>query len=622
MRQIELNDYPNEEFLHLDWHTSGALANGQGAARAGYYGVSGVPHVRFDGYDQVVGAGDSLSAYNQYRTRITNHLNDPAYAQFLIDAEVNFSPSGGAITVDVEVAPGETISNPGDVRIRAAVYENDIELCCEPNTGNDHWKYIARLMIFQDVLTVSTSGEIQSLQQNFAVDPSWDATNLNVVVWVQRETTKRVLQGGKALKPYGVSVSNLDALVTSTQGTPAEFDTEVTYTGSTDDDVTVTLDKTALPAGWDAELQWGVVTNPNAITIPGMTQGQMEAITVRTIPNQTPGIGTVTATTAPVGNPGLGVSSDYSLFSNTPAILYVDDDNGEDYGPLFEDALTGAGYSFLSREIAVDGDPDAVDLFGYDAVVWGTGWANFNTIPEASQEALQAYLDAGGNCFVSSQGVLAHLGINVFTETYLGVTGSSNFVGAPSVTGVAGDPIGDGLSFAMTPPFSDLADVITSGTGTIWLNGANGDVGIRNDAGSFRTVLMSASFEGVPGAESSTVMQRIIDWLLAGGGASDVAPAESVSDLSLALWQNTPNPFATTTRVRFAVPREGAVRLDVFDVTGRRVVNLVDRVLATGEHSVVWGGADAAGRRVASGVYLYRLQAAGRTVSKEMVLTR
>ena len=133
---------------------------------------------------------------------------------------------------------------------------------------------------------------------------------------------------------------------------------------------------------------------------------------------------------------------------------------------------------------------------------------------------------------------------------------------------------------------------------------------------------MSASFEGVPGTDSPLVMQRIIDWLLAGGGVSDVAPAEAAADLSLALWQNTPNPFDTTTRVRFVVPREGVVRLDVFDVTGRRVVNLVDRVLTTGEHSVVWGGVDGAGRRVASGVYLYRLQAAGRAVSKEMVLTR
>jgi flagellar hook assembly protein FlgD len=74
--------------------------------------------------------------------------------------------------------------------------------------------------------------------------------------------------------------------------------------------------------------------------------------------------------------------------------------------------------------------------------------------------------------------------------------------------------------------------------------------------------------------------------------------------------------------VRFAVSREGPVRLTVYDVTGRRVANLVDGILGGGEHSTVWDGIDASGRRVASGVYLYRLQAAGESLTKEMVLTR
>ena len=66
--------------------------------------MSAVPNVFFDGYDNVLGAGDSVSVYNAYLARITNHLNDPNYSEFLIDAEVNFSgsTSSGAITVDVE----------------------------------------------------------------------------------------------------------------------------------------------------------------------------------------------------------------------------------------------------------------------------------------------------------------------------------------------------------------------------------------------------------------------------------------------------------------------------------------------------------------------------------------
>ena len=83
-----------------------------------------------------------------------------------------------------------------------------------------------------------------------------------------------------------------------------------------------------------------------------------------------------------------------------------------------------------------------------------------------------------------------------------------------------------------------------------------------------------------------------------------------------------PNPFAGTTSVSFVVPATGPVSLEVFDVTGRRVVKLVDRDLASGSHTATWDGRDATGSRVASGVYLYRLSAGGESVAKEMVLRK
>jgi hypothetical protein len=623
LRQITQNDYPNDEFLHIDWHTSGLLANGSGASRANYYGVGGVPDVFFDGYDHVVGAGDSTVARNQYLTRITNHLNDPTYSEFLVSAEVNLNGDTftGAITVDVEVAPGHTITSPTDVRIRAALYEDDIIMCCEPRTGNNEWNYVGRMMIFDEVLTISNSGEQQHIAQNFALNPSWDVANLHAVAFVQRNSTKRISQAAKALNLYGLNVVNLDPLVASTPGTPADFDTEITYAGSTANDVTVTLDKSALPAGWDGEIQWGAVTDPSSITIPGMSQGQMEAVTIRMLPDASPGFGTLTVTTAPVSNPGVGVVIDYNLFSNLTAVLYVDDDRGENWGTHFEDALAGAGYAFITREVQSAGDPSAAELATYDAVVWGTGRALNFTIEPATQEELKTYLNAGGKCFIASQGLLNHIGINDFTENYLGVAAATLFARAPSAVGVPADPIGDGLAFDLTPPYSDFAPTMTPGLGTIWLVGENGDIGIRHESGSFRTAFMSAGFEGLPPGDAAVVMERVLDWLL-DSNPTDVQTIAGARDLSLALWQNAPNPFGGSTRVRFAVPREGPVRLTVYDVTGRRVANLVDRVLDGGEHSTVWNGLDGSGQRAASGVYLYLLQAAGETLTKGMVLTR
>jgi hypothetical protein len=55
---------------------------------------------------------------------------------------------------------------------------------------------------------------------------------------------------------------------------------------------------------------------------------------------------------------------------------------------------------------------------------------------------------------------------------------------------------------------------------------------------------------------------------------------------------------------------------------GRLVANPVDRVMSAGPHEVTWSGLDKDGRRLASGVYYYRLQAPGFTRSRRMVLLK
>ena len=90
----------------------------------------------------------------------------------------------------------------------------------------------------------------------------------------------------------------------------------------------------------------------------------------------------------------------------------------------------------------------------------------------------------------------------------------------------------------------------------------------------------------------------------------------------LELRQNTPNPFTGTTSIRFAVPRSGFVELAVYDVAGRKVVPLLGAVLQPSEYGVPWDRRDAFGRRVAGGVYFYRVTAAGESLSRRMLVLR
>ena len=92
-------------------------------------------------------------------------------------------------------------------------------------------------------------------------------------------------------------------------------------------------------------------------------------------------------------------------------------------------------------------------------------------------------------------------------------------------------------------------------------------------------------------------------------------PFTAVSDLSVSrpagfsLDRAFPNPFNPATTIRFTVP-EGAgltARLDVHDLTGRRVRRLFDQGVRGGAYAVTWDGRDDAGRPAASGTYVYRL---------------
>jgi len=91
----------------------------------------------------------------------------------------------------------------------------------------------------------------------------------------------------------------------------------------------------------------------------------------------------------------------------------------------------------------------------------------------------------------------------------------------------------------------------------------------------------------------------------------------------LALHQNRPNPFNPSTTISFTLPGESAVRLEVYDVSGRLVARLLNgEKRGAGPHDVEWNGRDASGRAATSGIYVYRLIAGKETLSRKMVLLR
>ena len=84
-----------------------------------------------------------------------------------------------------------------------------------------------------------------------------------------------------------------------------------------------------------------------------------------------------------------------------------------------------------------------------------------------------------------------------------------------------------------------------------------------------------------------------------------------------ALKQNYPNPFNPTTVIPFSIEKESDVKLTVYDMLGNEVQTLVNSRMNRGSYQVTFNASD-----LATGVYIYRLETAGKSISKKMMFMK
>ena len=89
-----------------------------------------------------------------------------------------------------------------------------------------------------------------------------------------------------------------------------------------------------------------------------------------------------------------------------------------------------------------------------------------------------------------------------------------------------------------------------------------------------------------------------------------------------ALLQNYPNPFNPQTTIGFDVPEAAHVRLEIYDLLGRRVKLLKEGVVAAGRHRVVWDATNDANMSVSAGLYFYSIHAANFHAVKKLLLVK
>ncbi|MCP4634376.1 MAG: T9SS type A sorting domain-containing protein, partial [candidate division Zixibacteria bacterium] len=106
------------------------------------------------------------------------------------------------------------------------------------------------------------------------------------------------------------------------------------------------------------------------------------------------------------------------------------------------------------------------------------------------------------------------------------------------------------------------------------------------------------------------------------GDPSDVIDGGSSLPTCFALYQNYPNPFNPTTEIRYDIPKDTHVKLEIYNLMGQLVSVPVDGYQKAGHKTIYWDATDQTGSKIASGIYFYRLDTDNFKKSRKMTILK
>jgi len=360
-------------------------------------------------------------------------------------------------------------------------------------------------------------------------------------------------------------------------------------------------------------------------------------------------------------------------FEKQHDILLVADDAQwrSDFSDVYEAALSENQLAYDIWRNWVRGMVDSTTLLKYkDGIVIWYCAGHFPQLDSLERENVAAYLDDGGKLFITDQDI----GYYIFTyensehgkdwyEHYLHADYISDNARLYGVNGVSGDSITDGLELELTVPYygggwwpsiiqpiepatmifnydpadtvpaqniylneklepvDDLAGAATRSAHNIMSEDHLG-AGIRYDSGNYKLVYLSFPFESIKDSTAGKeLLYKILYWL---NPQLIVALEnnEGTNPISYRLRQNYPNPFNPETQIRYSLPVQTHVTLQVYDVLGRLVTTLTDGLQKAGAHEITWKGQNQYGKIVSSGVYILRMQAGNFVRSRKMIFMK
>lgn len=327
-----------------------------------------------------------------------------------------------------------------------------------------------------------------------------------------------------------------------------------------------------------------------------------------------PGDGEVTIRIRSHNNPDDIKEIAFRMVTGYSALLICKDTSEAGYRSYYDDALSSAGiaYNFWDSNFATFLD---IDLINFEKILIYSGDAISEIFSTDELEAMESYLNVGGNAILTGQGLASSLQDVYFIENVLGLTFVETYNDRLEIIGSDNSPIGSGLDFPISggegADNQFEPDIIEPINGTIIFEYPDGGAAaISNVNTNYKSLFFGFGLEAVADANiRAEIISRSIEWLDQATEIGDNTIEFPNLPDQYNILKNYPNPFNGGTSIfihntDFDIYHEKSF-IEIFDINGRFIKKIA---MTNANNAVFWDGDDMSGNQVSSGVYFYRLQ--------------
>ncbi|MEM8484516.1 MAG: T9SS type A sorting domain-containing protein [Bacteroidota bacterium] len=321
-----------------------------------------------------------------------------------------------------------------------------------------------------------------------------------------------------------------------------------------------------------------------------------------------------------VSNAANGFSGPIHMTRSTDGNLYVTNFNSASVSQVNQDGMVSTFASVLDGPSGIVSDADGNLYVSH----YGTGNGTGNSVSKIAPDGTVSTFAMGGT-LRAPVGIAIDPAGNIYTAnlfdgrvTKITPDGTASLFGEVA----AAQPFAIGhLVWAKDKLYGTYVGqssvIAFDSTGTSSVVAGTGTAGLNDGPASNATFTSPNGLAASPSGDTLYVAQGL-------GATAKIrlvllSTATNIEeDASLetgALLQNYPNPFQNSTHIRYTMDTPAHVKLSVYDVLGREIKTLVDSQQAAGTHEVAWHAEDRA-----KGLYFYRLEAAGKTEVRSMLL--